>query len=76
MIRDKAELYNQPITIDLTGPEGNSFVLLGYAARIGKQMGMTKEAIAEIKKDMTSGDYEHLVNVFDKHFGECVVLYR
>ena len=30
------------IEIDLTGPEGNAFVLLGYASRFCKQLGYDK----------------------------------
>lgn len=29
-----------------------------------------------IKADMMSTDYEHAINVFDKHFGSVVTLYR
>lgn len=61
------------ITIDLTGPEGNAFVLLGYAKRFAKQLDMDHRPIHE---DMMSGDYEHLLQVFDKYFGEFVVLER
>ena len=75
MIRDKADM-KESIEIDLTGPEGNAFVLLGYARTLGKQLDMSPEDIAAIKEDMTSGDYEHLVDVFDKHFGKFVTLYR
>lgn len=61
------------IELDLTGEDGNAFVLLGYANRFAKQFGLDSEAI---NKDMMSGDYEHLVEVFDKHFGNVVTLYR
>lgn len=61
------------IEIDLTGPEGNAFVLLGYASKFAKQLGLDSKAIQE---DMMSSDYEHLVEVFDKHFGTFVTLYR
>jgi hypothetical protein len=61
------------IEIDLTGPEGNAFVLLGYASKFAKQLGLDSKAI---QKDMMSSDYEHLVEVFDKHFGTFVTLYR
>ena len=61
------------IEIDLTGPEGNAYVLLGYAKQYAKQLGLNYE---EIKKEMTSGDYENLVQTFDKHFGKFVTLLR
>jgi hypothetical protein len=61
------------LEIDLTGSDGNAFVLLGYASRFSKQLGLDGQ---KIKFEMTSGDYEHLVDTFDKYFGEYVTLYR
>ena len=61
------------IEIDLTGPDGNAFVLIGKAGNLAKQLGLNG---AEIKAEMMKGDYENLVNVFDKHFGHFVTLYR
>lgn len=72
-IKSVKELNKGKIKIDLTGPDGNAFVLMGYADRLAKQMGLDTDSII---KDMTSGDYEHLVSVFDKHFGKVVDLYR
>lgn len=64
------------LVIDLTGPDGNAFVLLGIASNLGKQMGLTKEEIEEIKGRMTSGDYENLIEEFDKAFGTVCDLER
>ena len=75
MIKDKS-LMSTEITIDLTGPQGNAFSLMGTAKSLGRQLGMDNEEIKAIHSDMTSGDYEHLVEVFDEHFGEYVTLYR
>ena len=61
------------IEIDLTGPDGHAFVLIGKAGNLAKQLGLDK---AKIQAEMMSGDYENLVSVFDKHFGEFVTLYR
>lgn len=61
------------IEIDLTGPDGNAFFLMGYARNFSKQLGIDSKPIIE---DMMSGDYEHLLQVFDKHFGDYVDLYR
>jgi len=57
------------IVIDLDGPDGNAFFLLGKANGWAKQMGLDWEPI---QKDATSGDYEHLLQVLDKHFGSVV----
>lgn len=75
MIREK-QASNGPIVIDLTGPDGNAFSLMGSAMRLGKQLELTKEQIDLILTDMKSGDYENLIQVFDKHFGAFVILER
>ena len=71
MIKSKKESLG--ISIDLTGPDGNAFVLIGTAGNLAKQLGLDAKAIRE---EMMKGDYENLVNVFDKHFGNFVTLYR
>ena len=65
-----------PIEIDLTGPEGNAFVLLGYAKRYAKQLGKNGVEAEAIINEMTSGDYDNLLDVFDREFGDYVTLYR
>jgi hypothetical protein len=64
------------IEIDLKGPEGNAFYLLGIARNLATQLGYDKARQDELIADMTSNNYEHLVQVFDNHFGTFVVLYR
>lgn len=61
------------IKIDLTGPQGNAFFLLGTAKNLAKKLGLNGN---EITKEMMSGDYEHLLEVFDENFGMFVTLYR
>lgn len=68
----KSNSHNKP-EIDLGGPDGNAFALLGTARKLAKQLGMDPKAIT---KEMTDGDYEHLIAVFDKHFGDYVDLIR
>lgn len=69
----KADTLNRGIEIDLRGPQGNAYFLLGQANAWAKQLGLDSE---EIQKDMMSSDYEHLVKVFDAHFGHFVTLIR
>ncbi len=71
MIKKKNESFG--IEIDLTGPNGNAFYLIGAANNLAKQLGLDGKAI---KAEMMGGDYENLIKVFDKHFGEFVTLYR
>jgi len=72
MIRDK-EKQTGPVVIDLTGPDGNAFALMGYAKRFAKQLDLDSNKIIS---DMTSGDYENLIQVFDDNFGDFVILER
>ena len=71
MIRDKQP--QSEIVIDLTGPDGNAFALLAYAKRFAQQLNYN---FNQIKDEMTSGDYENLVQVFDEYFGDFVILER
>lgn len=72
-IKSISKLRSKKQQIDLTGPDGNAFVLLGYAKNYCRQLGKNWE---DIRFDMTKGDYEHLVEVFDREFGEFVDLFR
>lgn len=71
MIRKKQP--KSEIVIDLTGPDGNAFMLMGKAKGLANQLGLDSEKII---KDMMSGDYENLIKVFDKNFGSFVILER
>ena len=74
MIRNKQP--NGEIVLDLTGPDGNAFALMGHAMNFGKQLGYSKMAIDGMIEEMKLGDYEHLVQTFDKYFGQFVILER
>ena len=69
----RAKKVSREIVIDLTGPQGNAFSLLSYAYKYAQQLNLD---YALIKSEMTSGDYEHLLQVFDSYFGDYVVLER
>tara|TARA_Y100001970_G_C13982890_1_gene724123 strand:+ start:244 stop:477 length:234 start_codon:yes stop_codon:yes gene_type:complete len=75
-IRSKSERQNQKLEIDLTGPDGNAFVLLGYARNFAKQLGYDKDRIERIIEEMTLTDYEGLLYTFDREFGDFVTLWR
>ena len=66
--------------IDLTGPEGNVFYLIGAAKKLTRLLNERREneylVFDEIQKDMMSSDYEHAIDVFEKHFGHITILYR
>ena len=59
--------------IDLTGPAGNAFCLMGTAMKLCKELDLDKESVLS---EMQSGDYEHLIQTFDKYFGMIIDLER
>tara|TARA_R110002167_G_scaffold289341_1_gene494419 strand:+ start:71 stop:337 length:267 start_codon:yes stop_codon:yes gene_type:complete len=61
------------MTIDLTGPQGNAFYLLGLASKLCKQLEIEDDIILE---DMKMGGYEHLITTFDDYFGDYIDLER
>jgi hypothetical protein len=68
------------ITIDLAGPQGNAFFLLGYARQLALQLNQSVPGIPyndrydpdKITLEMKARDYEHLKKVFLSYFGEYV----
>jgi len=72
-IKERSELPKRKREIDLAGPEGNAFCLLGIAKDLCKQLG---KDWTDISSRMKSGNYENLISVFDEEFGEYVDLYR
>lgn len=46
---------------------------MGYARNYAKQLGLNSDTIME---EMTAGDYENLLEVFDSYFGDFVILER
>ena len=69
----KKKPTNRNLEIDLTGPQGNAFFLIGTARNLAKQLGRDSK---EITNKMMSGDYENLIKIFDEEFGSIVTLYR
>ena len=74
MIVNKRDMEPGRIEIDLSGPQGNAFVLLGMAEEFAKQLGYDELETSDLLTNMQSADYNHLVNVFDNAFGSFVTL--
>lgn len=72
-ILEKLERAHIQPYVDLSGPDGNAYCLLALASRMGKAL---NKDTADIHKRMTSGDYEHLLAVFQKEFGDHITLLR
>jgi len=63
--------------IDLSGPDGNAFHLIGIASSFCKQLqdvDPVKFDKKEIVEDMMSGDYKHLIETFEFYFSPFVTL--
>ena len=55
--------------IDLDGPMGNAFALLGVAKSEAMGLGIDRDDIDAILDDMKSGDYNNLLKTMDEHLG-------
>ena len=75
-IKSKSERTEQRIEIDLSGPAGNAFVLLKLADDLGKRLGYDSDHRERILDDMRLSTYEMLLQVFDREFGDYVILWR
>ena len=58
-------------TINISGPDGNAFALMGYAQTFAKQLGIDSKPIIE---DMMSGYYDNLLDLFKNNFSDVVEL--
>ena len=56
--------------LDLSSSDGNAFTLLATANRYATRLGLEDEEKSKIIGEMQSGDYDNLVEVFDKYFGD------
>ena len=51
--------------IELLGSDGNAFAIMGKVQRAAKMYNMDWD---KIRKEMTEGDYDHLLSVVYKYF--------
>tara|TARA_Y100001970_G_C14081506_1_gene774964 strand:- start:471 stop:704 length:234 start_codon:yes stop_codon:yes gene_type:complete len=75
-IKSKSERKERRIEIDLSGPSGNAFVLLKLADDLGKRLGYDSDHRERILDDMRLSTYEMLLQVFDREFGDFVILWK
>tara|TARA_B100000700_G_scaffold252166_1_gene283514 strand:- start:2108 stop:2326 length:219 start_codon:yes stop_codon:yes gene_type:complete len=61
--------------IDLSGSDGNTFVLLDIAQKLSKELGHTDEKIEEIQKQMKHDNHKNLLDVFSDNYGDFVDVY-
>lgn len=76
-IIDKSSLTYGKNVIDIDGPDGNAFTLMGIGANyLKRNLGYTKEEINDFYAEMMASDYENLLLVFDKYLGDYFDLHR
>jgi len=66
-IREKPKKFKPQI--DLSGPQGNAFYLLGVVKQTFRRSGAS-ELGDQIVEEMMKGDYDHLLKTFDLYLGE------
>jgi hypothetical protein len=77
MIKDISTKRRTTNEIDLTGPQGNAYALMGiFQDYVKRHLKWTSEETEAALTEMQSGDYDNLVAVFDKHLGDYFTLYR
>lgn len=64
---------NQKIYIDLDGPDGNVFVLLGITSKLCDVLGYPKSQKDALLEQMRSGDYTNAVQTMENVFGDIIV---
>jgi hypothetical protein len=74
MIRKKEENPETRIVVDLTGPEGNAFWLITLAEKLGRQLEVDPKRRGEINAEMMGGDYDNLLEVLEREYGDYIVL--
>ena len=67
---------SEMIHVYLSGPDGNAFSLIGLAQKLAKQLHYQPDERGELTAEMMNGDYDNLLEVFDKHFGQFVTLHK
>jgi hypothetical protein len=59
---------NDTTPLRLVGEDGNAVFIIGKALRAARGAGWTKEQQEALKKDFTSGDYDHVLQVAMDNF--------
>jgi NAD(P)H-flavin reductase len=55
------------VTIDISGPDGNAYYIMGVIQTLLKENGTNEAEIKSVLKDMMSSNYGHLLSVAKKY---------
>lgn len=58
----------EELKVKLSGVDGNAFAIMGACRAVHRAAGGTDKNWDEIMSEMTSGDYDHLLQVVFKYF--------
>lgn len=72
-IISKSEKKIKQLEIDLTGPEGNAFALIGIAKNLSRQLDIDP---GMVQSEMMLGNYEDLLATMEHYFGDYIIMYR
>jgi len=56
------------VIVQLTGIDGNTFVILGQCSKEAKRAGLSKAQVDEFMTEAMAGDYDHLLQTCNKYF--------
>jgi hypothetical protein len=60
-VKSTPKYPNINIQMDLDGPDGNAFAIMGRVQRALKQAGATEQELAQYSMDSMCGDYDNLI---------------
>ena len=60
------------IQYDLSGPKGNAFHIINLANKLAVKLQYHPDKRGELTAELMAGDYEHLIETFESHFGDYV----
>ena len=66
------EMKAKPIQYDLSGPEGNAFHIINLANKLAVKLEYHPDDRGKLTTELMSGDYDHLLETFELHFGGFV----
>lgn len=61
-----SEIKYPNVKVRLTGRDGNAFAIMGAVSMALRLANVSKEEIAEYRKESTAGDYDNLLRVADR----------
>ena len=57
----------QSVHLDITGEDGNAFMIMAVVLKCLLQSGYSKNELEELQKEMMSSDYDHLCQIARKY---------